>query len=36
MKHLVASMQVTNPVRKGLAIHRKRVLHSQQRCWREA
>jgi len=28
MKHLEATLQVINPVRKGLVSHRKRVLHS--------
>ncbi len=36
MKHLLVSLQVTNPVRQGLASRRKRVLRSQQRFWHEA
>ena len=36
MKHLLVSLQVTNPVRQGLATHRNRVLCSQQRCWHKA
>jgi len=36
MKHLLVSLQVTNPVRKGLATHWKRTLHSCQKWQHEA
>ena len=36
MKHFEITRQVTNPVRQGLVNQRKRVLHSEQRCLREA